>query len=74
MNKLLDLLKRVFVIRVVVCGEDDNESCRVCCRNLKCAMHSRESFSCNAKNILIGIDGDCKTFIPKDDKHGEFPL
>lgn len=29
---------------------------------------------CNCKHILIAEDGSCKTFIPFDGNHGEFPL
>lgn len=39
-----------------------------------CAYRNRDSLDCNCKHILIAEDGSCKTFIPADGKHGEFPL
>ena len=75
MRKVIDFLKRMFSIRVVIAGvEATDDECAVRCHNTDCTMHTPDAFTCNCKNILIDRKGKCATFVPKDGKHGEFPL
>lgn len=54
----------------------DNECC-VACLNKKCLLCHPETLTCNAKSILIGLNGQCSMFIPKSVGKpgcGEYPL
>ncbi len=66
--------KQTVTVGLRVCFEDDPEYLNhVVCLNKQCIYSDPSGLSCNAKKILIGAKG-CKTFAPKDGKHGEFPL
>lgn len=74
-RKISKFWNRISTVRVsIVECNSSHDSCRVTCFNKKCANHNRESLGCNCKNIMIGDHGECRTFMPADGKHGEFPL
>lgn len=75
MAKLGKFFRNLFSVRVIITGvETDDYDVHLRCINEKCAAWNESGCSCNCKNIMIGADGKCATFIKKDDKNGKFPV